>query len=89
MNTELRDELIQVAAVAIAIITDLDQGNTQFQNSDYTFTDAHWFAMRDIESERRRQEDKWGAQHHDIYRWLAILGEEVGEANQAALEVLL
>ncbi|KKK53488.1 hypothetical protein LCGC14_3094310, partial [marine sediment metagenome] len=26
MNSKLRDELIQVAAVAIAIITDLDQG---------------------------------------------------------------
>ena len=36
--------------------------------------------------ERERQDEKWGEQNHDIYKWLAILGEEVGEANQAALE---
>ena len=36
--------------------------------------------------EREKQDNKWGEQNHDIYKWLAILGEEVGEANQAALE---
>lgn len=38
-------------------------------------------------SERKRQDEKWGANrtHHPL-EWLAILGEEVGEANQAALE---
>ena len=36
--------------------------------------------------ERQKQDDKWGAQNHDVYKWLAILGEEVGEANKAALE---
>ncbi len=37
-------------------------------------------------AERARQDEKWGEQNHDIYKWLAILGEEVGEANKAALE---
>ena len=36
--------------------------------------------------ERQKQDDKWGEQNHDVYKWLAILGEEVGEANKAALE---
>ena len=36
--------------------------------------------------ERARQDNKWGEQNHDIYKWLAILGEEVGEANKAALD---
>ena len=36
--------------------------------------------------ERQNQDDKWGEQNHDVYKWLAILGEEVGEANKAALE---
>ena len=36
--------------------------------------------------ERQKQHDKWGEQNHDVYKWLAILGEEVGEANKAALE---
>jgi len=39
-----------------------------------------------IIAERARQDEKWGEQNHDIYKWLAILGEEVGEANKAALE---
>ena len=39
-----------------------------------------------IMAERARQDEKWGEQNHDIYKWLAIIGEEVGEANKAALE---
>ena len=39
-----------------------------------------------IIEERKMQDDKWGEQNHDVYKWLAILGEEVGEANKAALE---
>ena len=39
-----------------------------------------------ILEERQRQDDKWGEQNHDVYKWLAILGEEVGEANQSALQ---
>ena len=39
-----------------------------------------------IVKERVKQDNKWGEQNHDIYKWLAILGEEVGEVNKAALE---
>ena len=39
-----------------------------------------------IHNERKRQDEKWGEQNHDVYKWLAILGEEVGEANKAALD---
>ena len=39
-----------------------------------------------ILSERKKQDVKWGEQNHNIYKWLAILGEEVGEVNKAALE---
>jgi hypothetical protein len=35
--------------------------------------------------ERLRQDAKWGEQNHDPITWLAILGEEVGEASQNAL----
>lgn len=41
--------------------------------------------LEDVEIERLKQHQKWGEQNHDIYRWLAILTEEVGEAAQAAL----
>lgn len=40
----------------------------------------------DIEDERKRQVEKFGVQNHAPQWWLAILGEEVGEANKAALE---
>lgn len=41
--------------------------------------------MWDIREERDRQDQKWGEQNHDDMTWTAILGEEVGEACQAAL----
>lgn len=41
----------------------------------------------EVKAERYRQDEKWGANrtHHPL-EWLAILGEEVGEVNEAALE---
>ena len=42
--------------------------------------------LANIKNERKNQDEKWGEQNHDIYKWLAILGEEVGEVNKAALE---
>ena len=39
-----------------------------------------------IKKERERQDKKWGTQNHNIFKWLAILGEEVGEVNKSALE---
>jgi NTP pyrophosphatase (non-canonical NTP hydrolase) len=35
--------------------------------------------------ERERQDRKWGEQNHNDFVWCAILGEEFGEACQAAL----
>jgi hypothetical protein len=43
-------------------------------------------AMSNVLLERRQQDEKWGEQNHDPYVWLCILGEEVGEANEAVLE---
>jgi len=39
-----------------------------------------------VAKERQSQDKKWGEQNHHPMEWLAILGEEVGEANKAALE---
>lgn len=39
-----------------------------------------------IAAERTRQDSKWGEQNHAPAFYLMILGEEVGEANKAALE---
>ena len=42
--------------------------------------------MKEVLKERQRQDRKWGEQNHEPFKWLAILGEEVGEVNNAALE---
>lgn len=43
--------------------------------------------LQEVLKERERQEAKWGQQNHSPADYLMILGEEVGEANKAALEV--
>lgn len=43
-------------------------------------------ALQEVLAERLRQDAKWGEQNHKPEWWLAILGEEYGEACQAALE---
>lgn len=49
-------------------------------------TTRHDFAaLAAVLAERARQDAKWGEQNHDNFVWGAILGEEVGEAAQAAL----
>ena len=43
--------------------------------------------ITDILVERKRQDDKWGAQQNqDDSRWATILGEEFGEVCQAVLK---
>lgn len=39
----------------------------------------------EIRAERNRQDEKWGVQNHDPFIWCSILGEEVGEVNEALL----
>ena len=76
-----RTELIQVAAVAVAMIEDHDTGSASGGDLTNQICVEVW-------EERERQNIKWGSQHHDIPMWLAILMEEVGEASQAFLHVL-
>lgn len=45
--------------------------------------------LEELRQERERQQLKWGEQNLDPAIWLMIIGEEVGEANNAALEHLL
>ena len=42
-----------------------------------------------VADERKRQEDKWGQQNHDPFTYLAILGEEFGEACQVAVQATM
>ena len=46
------------------------------------YTDVFLEALYEV----TRQHKKWGIQNHNVLTWLAILGEEVGEANKAVLE---
>lgn len=43
-------------------------------------------ALSNVLYERKCQDAEWGEQNHKPAEWLMILGEEVGEANRAALE---
>ncbi len=47
---------------------------------------AREILITQVIDERRRQDEKWGAQHHGPDGWLAILTEEVGEVAKAILE---
>ena len=42
--------------------------------------------LDEVALERQRQEDKWGQQNHEPFKWMTILMEEVGEAAKDALE---
>ena len=42
--------------------------------------------LEEVSQERWNQDAVWGEQNHHPFKWLAILGEEVGEANKAVLE---
>jgi hypothetical protein len=47
---------------------------------------AHLAIVNDVLAERVRQLERWGVQDHDDGTWSLILGEEYGEACQAALQ---
>jgi len=78
-----RNELIQVAAVAVAALQDLDTGTTYRAGWNATHESN---ALREITDERRRQEKKWGTRSESPRQWLTILMEEVGEVARAILE---
>jgi NTP pyrophosphatase (non-canonical NTP hydrolase) len=78
----LREELIQVAAVAVAAVQDIDIGHTSSPRGITGWRMDTEDIINDIRAERERQEDKWGPQHHTPEEWMAILAEEVGEAAQ-------
>lgn len=42
--------------------------------------------LKEVKSERFRQNKKWGEQNHKPIEWIAILGEEFGEVSKEALE---
>ena len=42
--------------------------------------------LAEVAQERERQHTKWGLQNLPPELWLMVLGEEVGEVNNAALE---
>jgi hypothetical protein len=40
--------------------------------------------LLEVEDERRRQDVKWGQQNHSPLEWLAVLVEEIAEAQKPA-----
>jgi len=42
--------------------------------------------LGDVRQERYRELGIWGDQEHELFKWIAIALEELGEASKAALE---
>lgn len=42
--------------------------------------------IADVIAERKRQDEKWGEQNHDLFVWASIIGEEYGEMCKAINE---
>ena len=42
--------------------------------------------ITDVKKERERQNKKWGIQDRSAVEWIAILGEEFGEASKEAVD---
>ena len=49
--------------------------------------EEYWIFEK-ILNERKRQDKKWGKQNHHPLYWLAILTEEIGEANKEIVEYI-
>ena len=66
----------------------MTQPETSERKAEGQFAGAHGSeALSSVIHERERQEAKWGEQNHKPETWLVILGEEVGEACEATLEM--
>lgn len=62
------------------------EGSTVYKMERNEWTED---ALRDIIDERERQDEKWGADRNlEPGIWLGVLGEEYGEACQAALHAI-
>ena len=84
--SEYRVELIQIAAVTLAMLQDDMNGSTEIKTQEeFSAYDLGPF-INAVMNERIRQEAKWGPQHHSKEKWLTILTEEVGEVARAILE---
>lgn len=79
-----REELVQVAAVALAALQCSKNGTSALLGAaDYNIQDE---LIREVLDERERQERKWGEQSLSPERWHTILSEEVGEVARSILE---
>lgn len=79
-------ELVQVAAVAVAAIQRIESGSTKLEKETDPLPWEEVILDR-VRDERDRQEEKWGPQYHSPTFFMAILGEEFGEACTEALAV--
>jgi hypothetical protein len=70
-----RNELIQVAAVCLAAVSDFDEGSDSVNNMNQL--------LQEVYVEREYQLNKWGSRHYHPDTWLRIALVELGEAGRA------
>ena len=71
-------ELVQVAAVCVAMLENFTYGVADSSLGDNTIS-----IVERIIQERHKQDAKWAPQRHTSLEWFAILMEEVGEVAEA------
>ena len=60
--------------------------NQEIKLSDNFYQNTASAVLKDVLSERYKQDAKWGQQDHDEDRWMVILMEEVGEVARAIFD---
>ena len=68
------EELVQILGVGVSILED-----ERFGQADNSQSFQAGPILAKIVRERRRQDAKWGPQHHTAEEWAMVLVEELGE----------
>lgn len=74
-----RYELVQVAAVAAAILEDVTFGVAHYRAAASDGRTQGPWILAAVGAERIEQDRKWGPQSHTVTEWAMILAEEIGE----------
>jgi hypothetical protein len=81
----LRGDKCETAFVNSKEINPEEEDDTRQPRPDEP--EEYWIFEK-ILNERKRQDKKWGKQNHHPLSWLAILTEEIGEANKEIVEYI-
>lgn len=90
MSKDVQSEIVQVAAVAAAMLENMQFGKAYSRalaapGGGGVYDQQGAIVAQQIREERFAQDYKWGIQDHTLVEWMMILLEEVGELADALL----